>query len=77
MRMHIPESARRFKLALLDRRLTQRDLSHCVHIDYTRLHRLVYGDASPTARERADISRILGVAADELFPDPAAAVPAP
>jgi transcriptional regulator with XRE-family HTH domain len=71
----MPDGARAFKLALLDRRLSQRDLATCAHIDYTRLHRLVYGDTAPTDRERDDICRILGVEADVLFPPAAVSTP--
>jgi transcriptional regulator with XRE-family HTH domain len=71
----MPDGARAFKVALLDRRLSQRDLATCAHIDYTRLHRLVYGDTAPTARERDDLSRILGVEADVLFPPQEAPTP--
>lgn len=75
MRAHMSEGARAIKVAMIDRRLSQRDLAICTRIDYARLHRLVYGDTAPTPRERDDISRILGVAADVLFPPEEAPTP--
>lgn len=68
MQSRITESTRAFKIALLDRRLSQRDLAQCAHIDYTRLHRIVYGRSAPTPKERENLARILAVPEAQLFP---------
>ena len=57
------------KLAILQRRLTQRRLARRARIDETRLSRIISRQAIPFPRERKALSRELNVAEHELFPE--------
>ena len=68
MRLRISQTGRAIKHALVDRRVTQRELAHFAGMHYMRLHRIITGQVKATAAERGEISRILQMPANVLFP---------
>jgi transcriptional regulator with XRE-family HTH domain len=59
------------KTAILQSKQTQRRVARRTRIDETRLSRIVRGQVVPFPREKRALARVLGVAIDVLFPEPA------
>jgi transcriptional regulator with XRE-family HTH domain len=59
----------RFKMALHQRGLTQRELAHRLGINENMVSRIVHGYQLPTPHLAKTISKWLGVKVVELFPE--------
>ncbi|MBN1841503.1 MAG: helix-turn-helix transcriptional regulator [Deltaproteobacteria bacterium] len=62
--MNIP-----LKVALVERRIKQFDLSRLLGVDPAKVSKIVNGWISPNEEIKQNISRYLGKPIDELFPD--------
>ena len=56
------------KLALWERKMSQRDLAYALGIDEARISRVIRGFEKPTGDMKEDIAEYLGMDEDELFP---------
>lgn len=56
------------KMLLFQRGISQARLSREIHLDPSRLSRLIHGQAKPRACERRRISQYLHVQESEVFP---------
>lgn len=57
------------KVAIIERRITQRRLARRLRMDETRLSRIITRQVVPFPRERKALARALNVAEAALFPE--------
>jgi transcriptional regulator with XRE-family HTH domain len=59
----------RLKIELLRKRVAQQELARALGIRASRVSRIVQGHVQPSPRERARISRVLGLPTWQIFPN--------
>lgn len=59
----------RLNTVLFERGLTQRQLARAIDTTPARVSRIIRGHLNPSPRERAKVSRVLGIPSWRLFPN--------